>query len=305
MSSTVLAVWSLVVRRLRQGAKAAASEVKSSVQHSGSRIHFFQRMMPRRFYNFSESPSPSGETHDGVRLTASEGNRKLSLMTAGKACVSEQVALFAEVLPTYQKQKKPVRRLPVGSEPQLGGGVDFRVWAPQCREVAVEFEGASAEAASMQPEPDGYFSLMVPTAGAGMRYRFRLDRGETSLADPASPISPTDHTALPRSLTLTPFVGRMSDGAACPASTFSTHVRTARRHFHRGGRGRLRPASWHRSPVLASRASKSCRLRKFAGRFGWGYDGVNLFARQGFMVGQMISAALSIESTFVRHRRNY
>src|SRR6202161_1407585 len=100
--------------------------------------------------------------HDDVCLTASEGNRALSVMIPGEDCVSEQVALFAKMLLTSREQKKPVRRMPVGSEPQPDGGVDFRVWAPQCREVAVEFEGASADAASMQPEPDGYFSLMVP-----------------------------------------------------------------------------------------------------------------------------------------------
>ena len=42
----------------------------------------------------------------------------------------------------------------------------------------------------MQPQPDGYFSLMVPTAEAGTRYRFRLDRGETTLPDPASRYQP-------------------------------------------------------------------------------------------------------------------
>src|SRR5215472_14390162 len=29
----------------------------------------------------------------------------------------------------------PVRRLPIGAEPQPGGGSHFRVWAPRCREV--------------------------------------------------------------------------------------------------------------------------------------------------------------------------
>jgi maltooligosyltrehalose trehalohydrolase len=40
----------------------------------------------------------------------------------------------------------PVRRLPIGAEPLSDGGVHFRVWAPRCREVAVEIEGlGSAE----------------------------------------------------------------------------------------------------------------------------------------------------------------
>ena len=34
----------------------------------------------------------------------------------------------------------PVRRLPIGAEPQPGGA-HFRVWAPRCHEVVVEIEG--------------------------------------------------------------------------------------------------------------------------------------------------------------------
>ncbi len=40
----------------------------------------------------------------------------------------------------------PVRRLPIGAEPQSDGGVHFRVWAPRCREVVVEIEGLEPEA---------------------------------------------------------------------------------------------------------------------------------------------------------------
>jgi maltooligosyltrehalose trehalohydrolase len=67
---------------------------------------------------------------------------------------------------------EPVRRLPVGAEPQPDGGVHFRVWAPRCREVAVEIEGL--EPTSLESESEGYFSLVSLPARAGMRYRFRL-----------------------------------------------------------------------------------------------------------------------------------
>src|ERR1044071_5781441 len=33
------------------------------------------------------------------------------------------------------------RRLPIGAEPQSQGGVHFRLWAPRCRDIAVEIEG--------------------------------------------------------------------------------------------------------------------------------------------------------------------
>ena len=71
-----------------------------------------------------------------------------------------------------------------GAEPQSGGGVHFRLWAPRCREVVVEIEGLEPEA--LQSETDGYFSLWSLPARAGMRYRFRLNGGEAAPPDPAS-----------------------------------------------------------------------------------------------------------------------
>ena len=214
--------------------------------------------------------------HDDVCLTASEGNRRQPGMIPREDCVSEQVALFAKML-TSREQKKPVRRMPVGSEPQPDGGVDFRVWAPQCREVAVEFEGAAANGASMRPEFDGYFSLMMPTAEAGMRYRFRLDRGETSLPDPASRYQP-DGPHGPSEI--------VDPGAFCWTDVgwrglpreqlviYELHVGT----FTREG-------TWHAaSGELTSLASLGITcielmpIAEFPGRFGWGYDGVNIFA---------------------------
>ena len=47
----------------------------------------------------------------------------------------------------------PVRRRPIGAEPQSGGGVHFRLWAPRCREVAVAIEGL--EPVALQSETSG------------------------------------------------------------------------------------------------------------------------------------------------------
>ena len=104
--------------------------------------------------------------------------------------LSKQSASFAEARPARRAPEGLARRLPIGSEPQPDGGVTFRVWAPRCGEVHLEFEAASENSVALQPEPGGYFSLTAPTAKAGMRYRFRLDRGETSLPDPASRYQP-------------------------------------------------------------------------------------------------------------------
>src|SRR5205807_5613759 len=81
-----------------------------------------------------------------------------------------------------------VRRLPIGAEPRPDGGVHFRLWAPCCREVAVEIEGLKPTV--LEAEPGGYFSCRVRSAQIGMRYRFRIDRGDRALPDPASRFQP-------------------------------------------------------------------------------------------------------------------
>jgi maltooligosyltrehalose trehalohydrolase len=169
----------------------------------------------------------------------------------------------------------PVRRLPIGAEPQLGGGVHFRLWAPRCREVVVEIEGLNP--AALQPEIGGYFSLWSLPARAGMRYRFRLDRGERAFPDPASrfqlegPHGPSE--------IVDPEDFAWTDGAWRGRTReqlviYEMHVGT----FTPDG-------SWEAAsrelPALADLGITCLEIMPvadFPGRFGWGYDGVNLFA---------------------------
>ncbi len=111
----------------------------------------------------------------GVLLT----KERLEFATSPKPSVLEHLV---------SSKPAPVRRLPIGAEPQSDGGVHFRVWAPGCREVDVEIEGLDPVA--LQPETDGYFSLRSLPARTGMRYRLRLDQGEAALPDPASRFQP-------------------------------------------------------------------------------------------------------------------
>jgi maltooligosyltrehalose trehalohydrolase len=169
-----------------------------------------------------------------------------------------------------------VRRLPIGAEPQPDGGVHFRVWAPRCREVAVEIGGL--EPAALQSEPDGYFSLWSMPAQVGMRYRFRLDHGEAAaLPDPASRFQPegphgpseivdpgafewTDHTwrGVAREQLI---IYEMHIGTFTPEGSWEVASREL--------------------PALAELGITCLEIMpvaEFAGRFGWGYDGVDLFA---------------------------
>jgi maltooligosyltrehalose trehalohydrolase len=181
------------------------------------------------------------------------------------------VALENPVAP----EMAPFRRLPVGAEPQPDGGVHFRVWAPDCDEIAVEIEGLKP--AALQSEADGYFSLWSATARAGTRYRFRLDRVETSLPDPASRFQPEGPHGPSQIVDPGTFV--WTDGAWRGVARehlviYEMHVGTFTQE------GSWKSAS-HELPALADLGVTCLEIMpvaEFPGRFGWGYDGVDLFA---------------------------
>src|SRR4051812_14385609 len=86
-------------------------------------------------------------------------------------------------LPPLKQRAQPhpsevQRRLPIGAEVQAKGGTHFRVWAPRRQGVAVhlgktaEGFGKSGWTVEMEPEANGYFSVMVEEAAAGMVYKF-------------------------------------------------------------------------------------------------------------------------------------
>ena len=125
-------------------------------------------------------------------------------------------------------------------------------------------------------EPDGYFSLWSVPAQAGMRYRFRLDRGD-ALPDPASRFQPEGPHG-PSEI--------LDPGAF--AWTDDTWRGVAREQLviYEMHIGTFTPeGSWEAAarelPALAELGITCIEIMpvaEFAGRFGWGYDGVNLFA---------------------------
>src|SRR5689334_10267644 len=166
------------------------------------------------------------------------------------------------------------RRLPVGAEVQPGGGVHFRVWAPRARQVEV-LVGGSAHA--LAPEGrDGYFSGPIASARAGSLYRYRIDGGR-DYPDPASRFQPDGPHGPSR--VVDPAAFRWSDaewrGAALKGQVlYELHVGT----FTPEGTW---AAAARELPELARcgiTAIEMMPVADFCGAFGWGYDGVNLFA---------------------------
>jgi maltooligosyltrehalose trehalohydrolase len=171
------------------------------------------------------------------------------------------------------------RVLPVGAEVVPGEGVHFCVWAPRREQVELVLEAGPGAPGSLplNAEPGGYFAALAPAAGAGMRYRYRLDGEDPLYADPASRFQPegphgpsevVDPTAFP--WTDAEWTGVRADGQV----VYELHV------------GAFTPegtwaAAGERLADLADlgvTVLEVMPVADFPGRFGWGYDGVNLFA---------------------------
>jgi maltooligosyltrehalose trehalohydrolase len=167
------------------------------------------------------------------------------------------------------------RRLPIGAEAQQDGRTHFRVWAPRRRAVAVVVEGGEGDSIALHSEGNGYFSGFAPAA-AGTLYRFRLD-DDGLYPDPASRFQPRGPHGPSQVVDLSAFAWTDSGWPG---------VRLAGQVIYEMHIGTFTPeGTWQ----AATRQLQELRdggitvleimpLADFAGRFGWGYDGVNLFA---------------------------
>jgi len=169
------------------------------------------------------------------------------------------------------------RRLPVGAEVQPGGGAHFRVWAPKRRTVEVILEGEEPHRAiPMEPEENGYFARFVSDAGEGARYRYRLD-GEGPFPDPVSRFQPEGPHGPSQVVDPSKFAWTDQGwkGLELPGQVlYEMHVGT----FTPEGTWAAAIERLPRLVELGVTAVEAMPAAEFAGTFGWGYDGVDLFA---------------------------
>jgi len=164
------------------------------------------------------------------------------------------------------------RRFPIGAEP-TSGGVHFRVWAPKRKKVEVVLDSGAVE---LVREESGYHSGVAPGVSDGAHYRFRLD-GEGPFPDPASRFQPEGpHGA---SEVVDPARFQWSDrdwrGIRLEGQViYEMHIGT----FTPEGTW---DAARRQLPELAAAGITLLEIMPvadFPGEFGWGYDGVGLFA---------------------------
>ncbi|MCA1557841.1 MAG: malto-oligosyltrehalose trehalohydrolase, partial [Acidobacteria bacterium] len=170
--------------------------------------------------------------------------------------------------------------LPVGAEVLPDGGVHFRVWSPGHARLALCLEGSDGKTQSieMEKERDGYFSVLVEEARAGSLYRFQLgDDDEHLYPDPASRFQPEGPHGPSRVVDSNGFRWTDADWQGINLRgqvIYEMHVGT----FTPEGTWRAASCELEELASLGVRIVEMMPVAEFPGKFGWGYDGVNLFA---------------------------
>jgi maltooligosyltrehalose trehalohydrolase len=170
------------------------------------------------------------------------------------------------------------RRLPVGAEPLQNGGTHFRVWAPKSASVKVSLETGNKSAlvqTELSTEPNGYFSGVVKEAIPGMLYRYKLESGV--FPDPASRFQPQGAHGPSEIVDPGGFLwtdGHWSGVKRSGQVIYEMHIGT----FTHAGTWAAARAQLDELAALGVTVIEVMPVAEFPGRFGWGYDGVDLFA---------------------------
>jgi maltooligosyltrehalose trehalohydrolase len=173
------------------------------------------------------------------------------------------------------------RRYPIGAELIGEGLTHFRVWAPKAKRLDVVLETSPENEAErtfhpLEAESGGYFSGAI-TADAGAFYRFRVNEAETFHPDPASRFQPQGpHRS---SWVVDPSRFRWSDqqwkGVRMPGQIiYEMHVGI----FTREGTWLAAAKELAELARIGVTVIEMMPIADFPGEFGWGYDGVDLFA---------------------------
>ena len=166
------------------------------------------------------------------------------------------------------------RRFPMGAE-LLERGCSFRVWAPDHSTVTLVLDGGAEHV--LEPERDGYHAVLVPGIEAGALYRYRLGRDATLYPDPASRSQP--ERPMGASQVVDPHAYPWTDAGwrgvtIVDQVLYEMHVGT----FTPEGTWAAAADKLPFLKDLGVTVVNMMPVNEFPGRFGWGYDGVDLFA---------------------------
>jgi maltooligosyltrehalose trehalohydrolase len=174
------------------------------------------------------------------------------------------------------------RRYPIGAELIARNQTSFRIWAPKAHDVDLVLEESAEKNAkrSFQPlerEEGGYFSG-VANVGAGTLYRFRVDHNREHFhPDPASRFQP--HGPHGSSCVVDPKQFAWTDskwrGVKIKGHViYEMHIGT----FTKEGTWQAAAEQLPELARIGITVVEMMPIADFPGNFGWGYDGVDLFA---------------------------
>src|SRR5213080_2687340 len=183
-------------------------------------------------------------------------------------------------MPNRKREIRRVRRrYPIGAELITENQTHFRIWAPKARKLDVVIEqGPDSERTfrSLTPEPAGYFSGAI-NAGVGSRYRFRVNNGEMLYPDPASRFQPDGPHGPSCIVDARQFKWTDSQWPGITLKgqiIYEMHIGT----FTTEGTWRAAAEQLPELARIGITVVEMMPIADFPGKFGWGYDGVNLFA---------------------------
>lgn len=156
----------------------------------------------------------------------------------------------------------------------LADGVEFRVWAPVARVIAVEIDGRPLS--PLQRDADGVWSGIVPGIGAGTRYRYHVD-GRWGYADPYSRSQPEGPQGSSEAIDPSSYAWRDADWRGLSAkglSIYELHIGT----YTPAGTFDALIGELDAIAALGVTAIELMPVAEFPGARNWGYDGVDLFA---------------------------
>jgi maltooligosyltrehalose trehalohydrolase len=152
-------------------------------------------------------------------------------------------------------------------------GVTFRLWAPAAKSVEVMVGNARQ---AMTRSDGGWFAADVHGAGAGTRYRFRID-DQVDVPDPASSFQPEDIGGPSVVVDHDDFVWRASDWRGRPwHETVLLECHVGAVSAEGTYRGLIDKLDHFASTGIT--AIELMPINDFPGRRNWGYDGVLWYA---------------------------
>ena len=167
-------------------------------------------------------------------------------------------------------------RMPFGAE-YRPDSTRFRLWAPSCPEVGLALGREGARELPMEALADGWHELDVAGVRPGEEYAFRVKPGARAVADPASRSNPRDVNGPSVVVDPRAYEWRDDDWRGRPwheAVIYELHVGT----FTPQGTFAAAIDRLEYLREVGVTAIELMPVADFAGRRGWGYDGVLHFA---------------------------